>query len=219
MLAPTFPTVALAPVVEALAELASALDAEFAVFHTAMPHPRELPAKLRAAIGTGHFVPPNVLIHCEDAEHWRRAAPTRFRDLVATLVGATGMSEASVVLRAEFQSACCHARWLQAWAPDLLIARGLDTTSLTALLTAELLGTPLLWLPDPGPPAGEFAPLLPLFQARARARLDALPPPPAALPGLAALLAAPRPADAPTLGPEAAFVGTRRPRSGPPPDV
>ena len=53
MLAPTFPTVALAPVAEAIAELAAALDAEFAVFHTAMPHPRELPPRLRAASTDG----------------------------------------------------------------------------------------------------------------------------------------------------------------------
>ncbi len=160
LLAPEFPSVAHASAHSQIVELAERLTAAVAVFHTAMPHPASLPTKLRSQIGTGFCVSPIPMIHANDAEHWRDVAPQRFAALIDSFVQMTAMSEAAVVLRQDVQTALSYARWMQAWAPDLVWSCGAGAAAFTAMVAAHLLGLPRVLQLDAAEPS-EYAPLLP----------------------------------------------------------
>lgn len=229
------------PAYRELDAFATALDAEVRVFHAAMADPSALPPASRARVGTGFFVPQNTRAHANDVEHFRTTMPARFDRLVAALAEATDSSGAGVLVQPEMQAACGFARWIQGWHADLIGAHGLGDGSLVALVAAWLLELPHFLCLDAQSGTDRFASLLPLHVQRAngfvvadeatrralaarfgdalRDRIAVRDGPDAALGPralLARALAMPRPADAPALGPTAAFA-TSPPPPGPGP--
>ena len=230
-----FPIAEEAALYRQLDELAKGLGAEFQVFHSVLPDPRPLAADLRARLGTGLFVPQHHGMHGNDVEHFRHTLPARCASLVSTLAAFSHASGAEVCARPEVLEAFGFARWVQAWGADLVVSHGLAEGSLQALVAAHLLDLPRCVVLTEPAIVFEYGVMLPLHVEQAcvvvatdarvhddllarfgesvldkmvvASDLTAL----AVRAALGRALASPRVANAPVLGPTAAFV--TRPRA------
>lgn len=98
------------------------------------------------------------------SEHFRQYHEVSWKTLVCELKSLLGDSEAGVLLRPDVRAAIGIARWVKAWAPDLLYSCFLDARSVYAAVTSRLLGIP--WILDlTGTPLdkGQYAEALPWF--------------------------------------------------------
>ena len=234
-MSPTYPEVAQAAVYAELDELAASLDAEVAVFHSTVGDPRPLPPSLRRRLGDGIFAPQHPMLHSNDVEHFRHTAPQRCDGLMTTLAGLGDRSAAALYVMPEVQAAFSFARWAQGWHADVVCSHGLGEVSFHALVTAHLLQLPRFVFVSDVDVTREFALLLPLHVQQAaaivpgsrsvaadlvarfgdglRERIARAASGPDAGPSVRDLalraFSAPRAADAPARGPQAAF-RTRR---------
>lgn len=149
---PAAPQAAAYEELEAIAEL---LDAELAIFHTSVADPRRVPADLKPRLGGGFLVPwpPSVELSAADIEHFRRSLPARFAEVVAAWTRHTGEDEQALLQREEVRAAFAYCRMLQAWAPDLICVRYVNNQSVFGLLARYLLEIPLVaWSTRQGRP-------------------------------------------------------------------
>ncbi|MCU0863222.1 MAG: hypothetical protein MUC36_05495, partial [Planctomycetes bacterium] len=236
-----FPLAAEASCYAQLDELAADLGAELRAVHTVVPDPRSLTAPLRARLGSGLFVPQNPQLHRNDLAHCQRTLGARCERLLAALAGVTGMSPAELLRRPELHEAFSYARWIRAWGADLVWSHGLAEGSLPALVAAHLLELPRVVVLDNATFDSAWGQLLPLHVEQAQlvvaigthvhdallarcgaaaagktvlVQPDAIAAP-AVRAAVARALVMPRPASAPSRGPDAAFVAPRRTSSPP----
>lgn len=213
--------------------VAQAHGAEWRAFHILVSDPRALPPASRRRLGDGVLVSADPAAHAQDLARFQATAPAALAALLAELAAFWGCTPDAAAARDDVRQAIAFARWIQAYAPRVLVAIGQHHDSFRAAIVARLLGLPcvaVLDAPDLGDP---MANLLPLHLRRAMAVVATNPivrgellrrfgdcvDAAAVLDGLAqvptALLraaAAGRPGDAVPLGAAAAFA----PRAGAP---
>lgn len=125
-------------------KIAEVLDAEARVFHSMHADPIQCAEDLRGRIDSQFFVPPNPMFHWNDAEYWRSCHGPRLDSVLEALAGALGKSAVEVYHQREVQAALSCARWALAWQPDLVCTWHLGEPALSGLVTAMLLGVPLV---------------------------------------------------------------------------
>ena len=207
-----------------LEAVAHNLDAEIQFFHDALPSPHTLNSLERRRLGGGFMIPwpPCQEAPHADALHWQQLASDDSRALTNTIANLVGPKDSSDFT----QAAYTYCRYMQAWAPDLLIIRGGHNRFPFGLAATRLLGIPLVYWKD-SPPQPDAAHIDPLLEEAASLVLissssdpDTAPPPPSekhhhlrtqsqaiadATHRIAALAARARHTQMKPLGPEAAF--------------
>jgi LPS sulfotransferase NodH len=141
-----YPSPEQASVYDELEAIGDQLDAEVGYFHTAIHDPRTLPAELKHRLGNGLLVPwpPPSKVGDAEIDHFRQFAPHRFDQLVHDWTIATGEDTRTMLQRPEVRAAFAYSRLIQAWAPDLLCIRYLNSQALFGVFGSCLLGIPLV---------------------------------------------------------------------------
>src|SRR5688500_7631733 len=105
---PAYPAADQAVAYAELAQLAGALDAEARVFHRVMPDPRQVPAPMRALVGTGFYLPEWRPVRQTDLEHVRDTMPVRFAQATKVLAGLLGVGEAELLAHPDALNTLSH---------------------------------------------------------------------------------------------------------------
>lgn len=140
------------------------LDADLRFFACETTDPRYAAGRTKAWLGLGMVTPPSDLVHAADVDHFRRTAPERFDRLLHDMAEIGGMPSDDLLQIQHVRIAISVARWMKAWAPDVLYSYYAIEGSLWAHVAATLLDIPRV-LVHYGLRDGEVntaAPLLPL---------------------------------------------------------
>jgi LPS sulfotransferase NodH len=154
-----------------LERLIAGVGGELRFFHAGIPDPSESSPELKARVGRDAFYVPFLdQIHDNDFHHFQRTRPDQVSSLLVGIGHIANESEDAVWKRPVVRAAFSFARWAQGWGADLVVARGQYEPSVQALITACLLGVPLVlelpWLSEDSPLAAllpaqvEFAALV-----------------------------------------------------------
>lgn len=132
------------------------LDAELRVAASETSDPAKADARTKAWLGHGLFCPASDLVQAADIAHFRATQPQRLERLVAELAGFLHKGKDEVLGVFEVRLGVSVARWLQAWAPDVLYSFFGYAGSLWAHIAARLLDVPRVWVTfEAGPDAPE----------------------------------------------------------------
>ncbi|MEO8621523.1 MAG: sulfotransferase [bacterium] len=146
------------------------LGAEFKVFFASV---RDLPTidpAERAWLGHGFPSRYMAMLAQADVEHFRSVTPERLTATMDALVAHLGRSAVDLLAMPSIAMAFSHARWVKAWAPDLILSFYAHEGSLAAFVAASLLDLPrVFFLNDlPHGEEGVLNKLLPLHASQAQ---------------------------------------------------
>lgn len=156
----TFPHAAAQFAYEWMRNLGDRLDAETRFAHT---YPSD-PTVDREEVG--HWRTLGLLLpdpaHTADAchRHFTAFAPQRLARLLELLAERFASTPEAVVRHPAVASAITQARWVQAWAPDLICTAACEGGSLAGFVAASLLGIPRVHFQFPEPPSPGTWPVL-----------------------------------------------------------
>jgi len=119
---------------------------EFEVYYNYMPDLLALTRDDRDLVGSGVFVPG---LYDLELAHFRRVAPARTAELLATLGQVLGSDERALLVRYDVRSAFPMARWMQAHGVQVACSHGFRDISVTMCLAAYLLSVPWVLLDCP----------------------------------------------------------------------
>lgn len=122
------------------------LDAELRVAASETSDPTATSARTKAWLGHGLFCPASDLVQAADIAHFRATQPRRLDQLVDELAGFLHKTRDEVLGVFEVRLGVSVARWLQAWAPDVLYSFYGYAGSLWAHIAARLLAVPRVWV-------------------------------------------------------------------------
>ena len=126
--------------------LCNNLDAELGVAASTPSDPTCCDASAKAWLAHGLFSPPSDLVHTTDLAHFRRTRPQAVDRLFDELAQALGTARAQVGEIPDVKIGISLARWLEVWAPDLLVSFHGFAGSLWAHTAARLLALPRVWI-------------------------------------------------------------------------
>lgn len=122
------------------------LDAELRIAASETSDPTTTEARTKAWLGHGLFCPASDLVQAADIAHFRATQPHRLDGLVAELAGFLRKGQDEVLGVFEVRLGVSVARWLQAYAPDVIYSFFGYAGSLWAHIAARLLDVPRVWI-------------------------------------------------------------------------
>ena len=131
---------------ELVRRLCDRIGAEMCVAASEPADPTQCDSRAKAWLENGLFSPPSDLVHAADLAHFRRTRPEAVDRLLDELAQALGKGKAQVADIPEVKIGISLARWLEAWAPDLLVSFYSFAGSLWAHTAARLLDVPRVWI-------------------------------------------------------------------------
>lgn len=131
---------------ELVRRLCDRLDAEMCVAASKPSDPIQGNASSKAWLENGLFSPPSDLVHATDLAHFRRTRPQAVERLLQELSTALEVDPDAVSNLPDVRIGISLARWLECWAPDLLVSFHGFAGSLWAHIAARLLALPRVWV-------------------------------------------------------------------------
>lgn len=122
------------------------LDAELRIAASETSDPMATDARTKAWLGHGLFCAASDLVQAADIAHFRATQPRRLDALLDELAPFLHKTRDEVLGVFEVRLGVSIARWLQAWAPDVLYSFFGYAGSLWAHIAARLLGIPRVWI-------------------------------------------------------------------------
>lgn len=122
------------------------LDAELRVAASETSDPAAIEARTKAWVGHGLFCPASDLVQAADLAHFQATQARRLDQLTTELAEFLHKTRDEVLGVFEVRLGISLARWLQAWAPDVLYSFYGYAGSLWAHIASRLLAIPRVWV-------------------------------------------------------------------------